>query len=170
MVTYTLPYGKTELSFSIPDERQVELIAPPFVPPHPDPQAEVRRVLGSAFGPNRDWQMPDEIHSACIAINDKTRPVPHRYLLPPLLERLEALGLKPHQITLLIATGTHLPMTPDEFGKILPPELITRYPVISHDSNAIDELDYLGVNSTRHTNLDQQPLLASRPADRNRQH
>ena len=145
MVTYTLPYGKTELSFSIPDERQVELIAPPFVPPHPDPQAEVHRVLGSAFGPNRDWQMPDEIHSACIAINDKTRPVPHRYLLPPLLERLEALGLKPHQITLLIATGTHLPMTPDEFGKILPPELITRYPVISHDSNAIDELDYLGV-------------------------
>ncbi len=70
--------------------------------------------------------------------------MPHQHLLPPLLERLEGLGLAPEQITLLIATGTHPPMTPDEFGKILPPEIIARYPVISHDSNAAQDLDYLG--------------------------
>jgi nickel-dependent lactate racemase len=144
MAIYILPYDKTELSVSIPDGHKVEIIAPPKVAAHPNPQSEVQRALEAAFGPDRDWQMPAMIHSACIAINDKTRPVPHDHLLPPLLEHLERLGLAPRQITLLIATGTHPPMTPDEFSKILPPELIARYPVISHDCNATEELDYLG--------------------------
>jgi lactate racemase len=144
MATYTLPYGKTELSFSIPDEHRVEIIAPSQVPGHPNPQAEVRRAVQAAFGRDRDWKIPAEIHSACIAINDKTRPVPHQHLLPPLLEQLEGLGLAPRQITLLIATGTHAPMSPDEFSKILPRELIERYPVISHDCAAEGDLDFLG--------------------------
>jgi nickel-dependent lactate racemase len=144
MATYTLPYGKTELSFTIPDDHRVEWIAPPQVEAHPDPQAEVRHALAAAFGPDRDWNMPEKIQSACIAINDKTRPVPHQYLLPPLLECLEGLGLAPEQITLLIATGTHPPMTPDEFGKILPADIIARYPVASHDCYAQEELQFLG--------------------------
>jgi nickel-dependent lactate racemase len=144
MTTYTFPYGQTKLSFSIPDERRVEIIAPPLVPAHPDPQSEVRRAVQAAFGPNRDWDLPARVDSAVIAINDKTRPVPHQHLLPPLLEQLESLGLEPQQITLMIATGTHQPMTPDEFGKILPPELIARYPVVSHDCSATGELEYLG--------------------------
>jgi nickel-dependent lactate racemase len=144
MATYTLPYGKTDLSVSIPDDRRVETIAPPKFAAHPDPRVEVRRAVQNAFGPDRDWDLPPEIQTACIAINDKTRPVPHQHLLPPLLEHLESLGLAPSQITLLIATGTHPPMTPAEFGKILPADLIERYPVISHDSGAMDDLDYLG--------------------------
>jgi nickel-dependent lactate racemase len=31
--------------------------------------------------------------SAAIAINDKTRPVLHEVLLPPLLKRLESIGI-----------------------------------------------------------------------------
>ncbi len=49
MATYNLPYGKTELSVSIPDERRPEIIAPPQVPAHPDPQAEVQPRSGSGF-------------------------------------------------------------------------------------------------------------------------
>ena len=73
-----------------------------------------------------------------IAVNDKTRPVPHKYLLPPLLARLEALGIAPEAITLVIATGTHIPMPPDEFGQVIPPEVLARYPVVSHDCDAAD--------------------------------
>lgn len=76
--------------------------------------------------------------SVAIAINDKTRPVPHKYLLPPLLARLEALGLAPADITLVIATGTHAPMPAAEFGLVVPPEILGRYPIISHDCDAAD--------------------------------
>lgn len=80
---------------------------------------------------------------AAIAVNDKTRPVPHRYLLPPLLAELEALGIAPEAITLIIATGTHIPMPPVEFDQVIPPEILARYPVISHDCDAAD-LVFLG--------------------------
>jgi nickel-dependent lactate racemase len=76
-------------------------------------------------------------------VNDKTRPVPHRVLLPPLLARLEALGVAPEAITLVIATGTHIPMPPGEFGQVISPEILARYGVVSHDCDAAD-LVFLG--------------------------
>ena len=83
--------------------------------------------------------------TAVIAVNDKTRPVPHAILLPPLLRRLEALGFAPENITLLIATGTHAPMPPEEFGSILPAEILrSAIPVYSHDCDAAGELVALG--------------------------
>jgi len=72
--------------------------------------------------------------------------VPHKYLLPPLLEQLEALGLPPDKITLLIATGTHPPMPPEEFEWVLPPEILARYPVICH--NAYDQASLVHVGQT----------------------
>jgi nickel-dependent lactate racemase len=80
-------------------------------------------------------------HSAAVAINDKTRPVPLNYLLPPLLAGLEALGLAPTAITLVIATGTHLPMPPREFAAVVPAEVLERYRVVSHDCDAADLVD-----------------------------
>jgi len=68
-----------------------------------------------------------------IVVNDKTRPVPHQHLLPPLLRCLSDLGVASEQITFLIATGTHPAMTPDEFIKILPEEIALRHAVVSHD-------------------------------------
>ncbi len=76
--------------------------------------------------------------TVAIAVNDKTRPVPHQYLLPPLLTQLEALGVAAEAITLIAATGTHAAMQPDEFAQIIPAEILARYPVISHDCDAAD--------------------------------
>ncbi|MGQ9766696.1 MAG: nickel-dependent lactate racemase [Anaerolineae bacterium] len=80
-----------------------------------------------------------------IAVNDKTHPVPHQYLLPPLLARLAALGISPEQITLLIATGTHAAMPPEEFQLVIPPEILSRgYRVVSHNCDDEANLVYLG--------------------------
>jgi nickel-dependent lactate racemase len=85
--------------------------------------------------------------SAAIAINDKTRPVPHGHLLPPLLRRLEGLGLAPEAITLLIATGAHRPMPPDEFERVVPAAVLARYPVYCHDADDTANLVHLGATS-----------------------
>jgi nickel-dependent lactate racemase len=85
--------------------------------------------------------------SAAIAINDKTRPVPLAQLLPPLLRRLEAGGLAPEAITLYIANGMHPPMTPDEYPALLPPEIIGRYAIVSHNAYAQDSLAHRGETS-----------------------
>jgi nickel-dependent lactate racemase len=79
-----------------------------------------------------------------VAVNDKTRPVPHEHLLPPLLHRLEALGIPPERITLVIATGTHPVMPPEEYPRILPPEIIERYNIVCHDAEDESALLHLG--------------------------
>ncbi|MCX7706716.1 MAG: nickel-dependent lactate racemase, partial [Anaerolineae bacterium] len=139
-------------------KRQVQVLAPRDVAGVADPLAEVGRALDLAplpdaaagrRSPTPDGQAarqgPAADPKVVIAVNDKTRPVPHHYLLPPLLARLESSGVRPERITLLIATGTHAPMPPEEFSLVIPPEILARgYRVASHDCDDEANLVYLG--------------------------
>ena len=58
-----------------------------------------------------------------IIVNDLTRPVPYELVLVPMLEELHAAGIKREQITLLIATGMHRPMTAEEVASSLGEEV-----------------------------------------------
>ncbi len=143
MAEFSLPYGRGELSLSLPDDWQVELLAPRQAPVLSDPSAAVNHALDKPIGQRRISDFAG-VRSAAIAINDKTRPGPYTILLPPLLRQLRALGLSPEAVTLLIATGSHPPMSPDEFDKTVPADLLKRHPVLSHDANASASLTYLG--------------------------
>ena len=77
----------------------------------------------------------------------KLAQVPHHQLLPPLMERLAALGIPDSAITFYVAVGTHPPMTADEFPAILPAEILERFRVISHDSENDELLINLGETS-----------------------
>ncbi len=143
MAKFTIPYGKTELTFTLPDSRQIALLSPVEVPPATDPLQAVTQALDQPAGEKRLADFAGG-RTAAIAINDKTRPVPHPYLLPPLLARLEQLGLSPEAITLLIATGTHPPMPAEQFAWVVPPDILARYPVICHDATDQTNLLHLG--------------------------
>ena len=129
---FKLPYGRTYQTFSLPDDRAVEWIAPRDVSAAPDPAQLARRALATPIG---DVRMADfaGASSAMVAIADKTRPIPLAALYP-LLNVLEDMGVA--HVTLLIATGAHAPMTPNEFAKILPDDILRRYPVIAHNCDA----------------------------------
>ena len=141
-----VPYGRSILTANIPTGFGVDLIEPPEVPAAADPLEVVRSALDHLLG-DVNWADFTNAHSVAIAVNDKTRPVPHHQLLPPLLERLSALGIPDAAITFYVAVGTHPPMTPDEFPSILPAEILSRYRVVSHDSENADLLVDLGETS-----------------------
>ncbi|MCL4560273.1 MAG: nickel-dependent lactate racemase [Chloroflexi bacterium] len=144
MQKFEIPYGYDHVSFQLPGEGPADWIMPPETAEAPDPQKVVGYALDHPVG---GIHLADfaGAHSAVIAINDKTRPVPLQHLLPPLLERLQdQLGLEPEAIVLIVGSGTHVPMRPKEYASILPKSILKRYPVISHDSDDTANLVDLG--------------------------
>ena len=141
-----VPYGHSFLTGHIPDGMDVDIIEPPDIPATNDPQESIVHALDNLLG-GLDWARFSEAKSVAVAVNDKTRPVPHHYLLPPLLERLSAIGIPNPAITFYVAVGTHPPMTPNEFPDVLPAEILKRYKVVSHDSENDSLLIHLGETS-----------------------
>jgi nickel-dependent lactate racemase len=141
-----LPYGRKGAAVELPRALDLHQIAPAERAPAQDAGAAVAEALDTLVG-CITWDDFAGLETVAIAVNDKTRPVPHDHLLPPLLSRLERAGFAPERIRLLIATGTHPPMTADEFPGILPTEIIERYPVVSHDAYDPDAVAHVGTTS-----------------------
>ncbi len=146
MADLTIPYGRTQLPVRLGDAHHAEWLTPARSTPEADPLQAVRDALNRPVGGVRLGDFARAC-SVAIAINDKTRPVPHKALLPPLLEALEKLGIPPAAITFVVATGLHGPMPDSEFAEILPADILARYRVVSHDATAPD-LVRLGTTSS----------------------
>lgn len=146
MVRFEIPYGSSFLTAAFPDGIKPELINMVPTPAAADPVSVVEAVLEDMVG-DVTWDGFANAQSAAIAINDKTRPVPHRYLLPPLLRKLERLGLSSDAVTIIIATGLHPQMRPDDYKAVVPASILSRYPVHCHDTDDISNLVDLGKTS-----------------------
>jgi nickel-dependent lactate racemase len=144
-VTIKLPYGKRELEFTVPAENLLAVLEPAQVPATSDPAGAVRQALRQPIGRPPLAQMVRDGQYILVIIDDMTRPTPCYLLLPPLLEELEAAG-KGLRIEILIATGTHRPMTPAEIEAKVGRAVMNKYPVINH--NALDESSLVNLGYT----------------------
>lgn len=137
--SYTIPYGRGELSFSLPVP--AEILSPRRTPAARDPLSVVRAALADPVG---DVSLADFVHArrVAIAVSDQTRPVPYRYLLPPLFATLAALGIADERIMLIIANGAHPPMPPARFRAQV--HLSENIAVVSHDCDDTVNLVYCG--------------------------
>jgi lactate racemase len=141
MPAYSLAYGSYSRILELPASIPSKIILPPTAPAAKNPHQLIRLAIDHPIA--FSWDLPSTA-TVAIAVNDKTRPVPNHLLLPPLLERLSALGIKDEQIKFWIATGSHTPMRPEEFVRVLPADIINRYKVESHNVDASENLEYLG--------------------------
>ena len=146
MRAFSVPYGKEALTFHLPDEMHVDVIEPPEAAAAVDPLDAVEAALHAPLGGVRLSSFRGA-RSAAVAINDKTRPVPHDYLLPPLLHRLEA--LLPFQATHHRTQGigqrpdvrpqrrVHLPLAADGLGRSLSPSICGSSTLFFHGSTSM---------------------------------
>lgn len=142
MPLYTIPYGEKSLTFSL-EYDLIDLILPAEIPGAADPLGKTRSALGNPLGVV-DYQTWRGAKSVAIAINDKTRPVPLEYLLPPLITELEGLGIPRSAVTFLVATGTHKPLTVAEMTRLVPQAILAGCRILSHDCDDRENLIYLG--------------------------
>lgn len=79
-----------------------------------------------------------------IIVNDITRPTPYTDILPPLLSELREAGIADEDVTLVVATGIHRGMTPEEMRLTLGREICETYRVVNHDCDDEENLVPLG--------------------------
>ena len=120
----SIPYGEQELRFEVPDSHPLAVLIPHFdreaasLPPYQNVESEIRRALDEPIGSPPLSQFVREALAqhrdtsrVVILVDDLTRPTPQGAILPILLDELKRGGIGDEQVTLLIALGTHRPMT-----------------------------------------------------------
>ncbi len=136
-----IPYGNGKASAELPEGYAVEFVLPRAQPAAADPAAA---VMGAVYNPLGDVAPPRAGQTVAIAINDKTRPVPHEHLLPPVLAGMRHAGVRDEDLLFIIATGMHPQMDPGEFRAILPEDALETYRVVCHDAADEAKLRHLG--------------------------
>jgi len=115
----TILYGKGHLPVRLPAAARATVIRKPALPLAADPQAAVREALDHPIGAPPFRELARGRRSACILICDKTRPVPNRLFLWPMIEDLLAAGMPAERIRILVATGLHRPNTEAELAELV---------------------------------------------------
>ncbi len=144
----TVPFtDKTSLTFTLDERNLGEVVRPAAVPPVPDDQAAIARALDAPLD-----SPPLEAHvqpgdRVLILSDDNTRPTPVAKILPPVLERLKRAGVRGQDIEILIAAGTHRPMTDAELVTKLGAAVIAQYRVMRHECHNPAALYHAGVSS-----------------------
>jgi len=138
---FELPAGTTVYNMSAPTALADPVKAIAEALDHPIASKPLRQIAKEKLVGKADA-------TAVIVISDNTRPVPYKgegNILVPIIEILLEVGYKKENILVLIATGTHRPMTADEIERIIDPWVFEQgVKVVNHDCLDYDALTYLG--------------------------
>ncbi len=128
-----LAYGKGIKTLDIPDENVAAIIYPDDPSGLDDPAGEVERSLVNPIGSPtlREIVSRHKSPKVVIIVNDVTRPVPYKWILPSLMRQLE--GVPPENIDFIVATGIHRAHADIENRELYSSEFVDKYRFSSHD-------------------------------------
>lgn len=140
-----IPYGDTTMTLEVAPHRLRGVYAPHALPAVDDVTQEVERALQAPIDALPLHALARGAQRVVIVADDNTRPTPTDRILPVLLDALNAGGVQDGQITVLIALGTHRPMTAAEIAHKFGPAVTSRVAVVNHDAFDPAQLVDLGV-------------------------
>jgi nickel-dependent lactate racemase len=140
-----LPYGDERLAIQVPAANLLAVGAPNPAAACPDPAAEIRRALAHPIGAHPLAEAARGSASAVILADDMTRLTPVDRIVPALLDELNRAGLRDEQVTVVIALGTHRPMTEGEIAAHFGRAVVERVRVINNPWQEPAALVDLGV-------------------------
>jgi len=114
----------------------------------PDVASAVAEALAAPLGTPSLQELTRGRRDAVLLVPDHTRTSPLPQMLPPVLAELQAGGLRPEQVTIIVATGTHRSMTEEELHGHLGPDICSRFHVLNHEWQ--DEANLVDLGQTPH--------------------
>lgn len=109
----------------------------------PDARALTNTALAQPLGSPPLTELLKPSDTICILIEDLTRTSPKHLILEVVLGILEGIGITPPQITVLIALGTHQPLSDRQLRQTFGDAMVDRYAFVNHDCNR-DDLQVIG--------------------------
>jgi lactate racemase len=140
-----LPYGESSVSVDLPAANVRSVLRPNSVPAVESLDGEIRRALDEPIAAPRLCEQAQGARQALIIADDMTRLTPVDRIIPHVLDELNNAGLKDEQITVLIALGTHRPMTDLEIDERFGDDVTSRVQVINSPWQDPDQMQDLGV-------------------------
>ena len=147
MATVELPYGTKRLAFEISDDYLGDVVSPRKIVSDTDTDTLIRQALDHPIGTPLLSQIVRPGEKVAIIIDDISRETPTAQLLPPVLEVLTGDGIEKTDISIIIALGTHRPMTEAEIAVKVGPEIQKTYRVINDPCDHDRQMVYLGDSS-----------------------
>ena len=139
-----LAYGKHGLEVSLPDEWNVTVIEPEFLPGIIDPIIAINEALENPLSAPPLNSLVDRNARVGIVFSDITRPSPSDLLLPVVLKQLD--HIPAGNITLFNALGTHRANTEAELRTMLGDALVDKYRIVQN--NAFDPSTQVNLGMT----------------------
>jgi nickel-dependent lactate racemase len=131
-VKIRLAYGEEGLDINLPDNLDIDVMEPAYTEGLPDQTAAIEDALLSPIESRPLRELVRQSDTVGIVINDITRPMPYKIILPILLRELG--GIPDEQILLFNATGTHRSNTNAELTEMLGQDILSRYRIIQNDA------------------------------------
>ncbi|HOQ99081.1 MAG TPA: nickel-dependent lactate racemase [Anaerolineae bacterium] len=127
-----IPYVDRILNVDIPSENLAFDVAPNNVAPAANMAGVLRRALANPIGAPTLGHLVHPGQRAIIIADDNTRVTPTKQILPVLLDELNRAGIPDSDIQVIIASGTHRPMTEAELEEKYGVPVMSRIKVLPH--------------------------------------
>ncbi len=131
---YTLPLGDETVQFELPDSISASVIRPAKNPLPHDAETEIEQRLDAPIGAPPLSISLTSAKTVLIITDDDTRPTPIHRLLPPVIKRLQAAGIKDSRVKILIAYGLHRKMDREALTAKLGTLTLNRFEILHHDA------------------------------------
>ncbi len=138
------PYGRGDLSLDLPGEKLLGVYEPCEMPGVRDLRVEIERALDAPISSKRLREIAQGRRTAAIVVDDVSRSVPNAEILPLVVAELRSAGFAMADITVVIATGLHRPLTESERDATRG-ELPVR--IVNHHADRETELVSIGTTS-----------------------
>ena len=119
-------------SIDVPDQNLLGIFSPFTVRVEKIEEEIIDEAFSHPIGSDPLSKILKGCKDVLIVVDDYTRTTPVQKILPRLLKELERGGIKPSRIRILVALGTHRPMTEEEIIKKFGKDISKRYPILNH--------------------------------------
>jgi lactate racemase len=139
-----LPYGGEIVSVDIPVSNLRSVLSPNAADAVESLDDEIRRAMAEPIKAPRLRDAARNARDVLIIADDMTRLTPVDRIIPHVLNELNEAGVEDEQVTVMIALGTHRPMTDAEIMQRFGPQVLSRVNVINSPWQDPDQMADLG--------------------------